>query len=225
MITVNVISRRPAAQRAHLFKAAPSARLSLGSRSFGLGPHGVAVAFAAAAAYLLLGCAPAESESQGVTDSAPEGLTGAPVQRIAPECGKGCNPMCVEPGRYLVTDEVVWDAETHVGRQRNVQAHVDYPHAALGCRELELGGRTDWRLPTLAELESIVLNAGGLEAGRPQYCDPAIDQAAFPRTPDDFFWTSSVDRVAGVADYVSFFDGRTHNDLLSAPLRARCVAP
>ncbi|HEY4117619.1 MAG TPA: DUF1566 domain-containing protein [Byssovorax sp.] len=203
--------------------ATPSPRVS---RSVCLAPRGFALAFAVAAAHLLVGCASAaESESLGVTDSATEDLSGGAFQRTTPVCGKGCKPMCVEPGRYLANDDVVWDAETHVVWQRNVPPRVDHARAANVCRELVLGGRADWRLPTLAELESIVLDAGGLEAGRPQYCDPAIDQAAFPLTPDDFFWTSSVDREAGVADYVSFFDGRTHNDLLSAPLRVRCVAP
>jgi hypothetical protein len=56
-------------------------------------------------------------------------------------------------------------------------------HGALAyCEGLEWGGTTDWRLPNIRELTSIVDN------GR---MHPSIDPAAFPGTPEDWYWSST----------------------------------
>jgi hypothetical protein len=118
----------------------------------------------------------------------------------------------------------VHDARSGLAWQRaTFEMAMPFADATRACASLRRGGRGGFRLPTPEELSSIVLNAGGLEAGRPQYCDPAIDQRAFPDTLSDFFWTSEVDRTAGTATYVSFFDGRMHRDDVDDALRVRCV--
>lgn len=60
------------------------------------------------------------------------------------------------------------------------------------------GGRMDWRLPSVSELQTLS-NIG-------QY-DPAIDAASFPATEDNY-WSSS-DFISGTSDawYIRFTDG------------------
>lgn len=55
------------------------------------------------------------------------------------------------------------------------------------CAGLELGGNTDWRLPDIVELHSIV------DYGRAS--SPVADEAVFPLTAGTVYWTAS--NVAG----------------------------
>ncbi len=57
--------------------------------------------------------------------------------------------------------------------------HAD---AVQACAELRLGGHDDWRLPTRAELLSLVDDTS---------YSPAIDTDAFPDAPSAWFWTST----------------------------------
>jgi hypothetical protein len=83
------------------------------------------------------------------------------------------------------------------------------------CDCSTLGGFDDWRLPTRIELVSIV------DFTR---ATPAIDGAAFPATPSDYFWSASpVAGAASAAWYVYFLDGNTHSAGLDTPHRVRCM--
>jgi uncharacterized protein DUF1566/carboxypeptidase family protein/Big-like domain-containing protein len=87
---------------------------------------------------------------------------------------------------------------------------------ALGyCEELSWGGHNDWRLPDLAELQSIV------------DCDtysPAIDPIAFPVAPLGYFWSSS-SYAADVSDaWVVYFNyGGSYGRGEPYTSYARCV--
>jgi len=59
---------------------------------------------------------------------------------------------------------------------------MTFKQAEKACKELHLGGHGDWRLPTRAELLSIVDDTRH---------NPAIDTDAFPDTPSAWFWTST----------------------------------
>ncbi len=55
-------------------------------------------------------------------------------------------------------------------------------HALIYCDRLETAGYSDWRLPNLKELVSI------LDLSR---MDPCVDEKYFPATRADFYWTST----------------------------------
>jgi hypothetical protein len=98
---------------------------------------------------------------------------------------------------------------------------VTHADAEKACADLPLAGHTDWRLPTRAELLTLVDDTR---------VNPAIDTAAFPDTKSDWYWTST--RLAsspGYAWIVHFFNGNAsygYRDDGSALARAvRSVAP
>lgn len=78
---------------------------------------------------------------------------------------------------------------------------------------IDFSGRSDWRLPNVRELQSLL----SLE----NY-NPAIDSFAFPGTPGSSFWSSTADAYASSEGwYVSFVEGTTGhalNDYLGTPL-------
>jgi hypothetical protein len=154
------------------------------------------------------------------------GAAGAAVSGDAAECLPGaCDPLCVDVGRYAVTRELVEDRQD--GRrlwQRRVSVRLPHPEAARYCAALTLEGVEGWRLPTPRELAGIRYKPGGLFGGGSgrRYCIPSIDQAAFPETPADLFWTSR-EGPGDTAWYVGFDDGRSHRDLKSDALWVRCT--
>jgi hypothetical protein len=70
-------------------------------------------------------------------------------------------------------------------------------------------------LPTLIELESIV------NYGRSA---PAIDTTAFPNTPSNYFWSSSLPaNNPSAAWVVAFYLGHTNSSPMPTANRVRCV--
>ena len=134
---------------------------------------------------------------------------------------------CIEPGRWRVTSEIVSD--TQEGNREWEREMALTPRSesegAVYCAGLALGDRGGWRLPTAAELQSILLRPVGI-GDETDACSPSIDQEAFPRTPEGGFWTSSVPLATGdvgAGMYTGFDDGRTHPTSREVPMLVRCV--
>jgi hypothetical protein len=87
------------------------------------------------------------------------------------------------PGRYVVRPGTVYDTKTKLTWQK-VPGPTSYTWADANtyCGQLDLDAMK-WRLPSVKELETLV------DSSR---TSPAIDLAAFPNTPSQFFWTASL---------------------------------
>jgi len=92
---------------------------------------------------------------------------------------KGPQPAFRDNGDGTVSDlntGLVWQkGDSQNGQYRDWQQAVDY------CASLDLGGHTDWRLPSKKELMSIV------DYGRSY---PAINTAFFPDCRSGYYWSS-----------------------------------
>ena len=110
----------------------------------------------------------------------------------------------------------VFDNETKLTWQREVMdKDVNMEKAKLYARDLRLGNFTDWRVPTIRELLSIV--------DYTRY-NPAIDTDTFPNTPSVWFWSVSPCAYdSGYAWIVSFSYGSSGNYGVSFSNRVRCV--
>jgi len=124
----------------------------------------------------------------------------------------GALPRFTDLGDRTVRDNngsgLVWQQGFSLGTQ-NQAASITY------CTTLTLDGG-GWRLPTLAELLSIV------DLMR---VSPVIDTSFFPATPPTGgFWSSSpLDALTTHGWTVSFFDGMQYANLLTIANHARCV--
>src|SRR5262249_10292290 len=87
---------------------------------------------------------------------------------------------------YVVATDVVTDPITHLMWERTVTSSsptLNWADAHFRCQQLALAGFEDWRLPSRIELISLD------DLG---HFSPPIDPAAFPGTPTEPFWTSSL---------------------------------
>ena len=130
----------------------------------------------------------------------------------------GCSLGLASPslGMDLVAsgDGTVYDRSTGLLWQQGENARMSWQGAAERCSGLNLGGRSDWRLPSREELLSIV------DRSRK---DPSVDVRFFPKTRTTAYWTGSreKDRVWGIgfSEGDEFIFGGTE-----LALYARCVA-
>jgi hypothetical protein len=58
-----------------------------------------------------------------------------------------------------------------------------WEEALQACNDLDFAGRTDWRLPSIRELQSIVYYH--------EYLTPSINHMVFPSTMSDHYWSST----------------------------------
>jgi len=93
-----------------------------------------------------------------------------------------CNPhsYTLLAGGIMVQDNVtglIWQKDTAPGT-------YNWDHAVSYCENLILGGYSDWRLPTIKELTTIV------DSSIP-YPGPTINTDYFPNTVSSFYWSSA----------------------------------
>ena len=91
----------------------------------------------------------------------------------------------------------------------------NYSEAITYCDNLSLAGYTDWRLPDVKELTSVVDYRND---------QPAVDAGAFPATNNIEFWSSSeFASDTSQAWRVDFVDGRVIASNKAVDNLARCV--
>jgi Protein of unknown function (DUF1566) len=116
---------------------------------------------------------------------------------------------------YPNGQDTVFDTKTGLTWQRAVPSQTYSQDAALTYCATATGlPGTGWRLPSMKELETIVDESRW---------GPAIATTAFPSTPADAFWSSSL--VAGTPNAwgVHFDEGNTFDVYPWYAYRVRCV--
>jgi hypothetical protein len=151
----------------------------------------------------------------------------------------GTQPAYRDNGDGTVSDlntGLVWQKAHNVKR-------VGYYEAMRDCESLTLGGKRDWRLPSLKELFSIADFSGSQGTGR-FYLDSRYFDIAYPGASENMgheashhpemmgqTWTSTIyagthmGRGVEAAFFFNFFDGHIKNAPTSGPfaLFHRCV--
>jgi hypothetical protein len=115
------------------------------------------------------------------------------------------------------SDGTVSDLATGLQWQKAQDANdYTWPNAKTYCDGITLGGKTDWRLPTFAELESLIdYNKG---------TSPAIHNTFFPGAAATDTWTGTWVLSNLKAMFINFSDGSSGTDTLTATgRRVRCV--
>ncbi len=136
--------------------------------------------------------------------------------------------LCI-PKNYTANSETVTDNNTNLIWQRNLPStysgctkgspagsQCSWQEAINYCDNLTLAGNSNWRLPNIEELETLI-NYG-------RY-NPSIDTTIFPNTPGNYFWSSSP--YVGYSDYawdVYFGYGSVYSYYKTDSYYFRCVS-
>lgn len=107
----------------------------------------------------------------------------------------------------------VFDNVTHLRWQRGVATDMTWFQAQTYCQELRVG-ETRWRMPTTVELKTLVDYGAS---------SPAIDSAAFPDTPSEWFWATETRHSPGAAWVIYFLDGFVEYTAQTNTYAVRCV--
>lgn len=111
---------------------------------------------------------------------------------------------------------LVWDAGTQHCKLIPGQAQTfTWLDAQVAAKASQLEGFNDWRLPNKNELMSVVEHA---------CTGPSINEAVFPDTPLDAFWTSSPSSIdVGYAWRLRFISGDMTTDDMAKKYYVRLV--
>ncbi|KPA09674.1 caspase [Candidatus Magnetomorum sp. HK-1] len=114
------------------------------------------------------------------------------------------------------SDGTVSDKSTCLMWQKNAPGHqMTWKEALVYCKKLTLAGQSDWRLPSVEELRSIVDYS--------KY-KPAIDSQIFPNTMSAFYWSSTSNaNYTGYAWGVHFNYGYGNGNAKSSSYYVRAV--
>lgn len=96
----------------------------------------------------------------------------------------GAQTPTVPPARYTLTANTVYDVDTQLMWERSHTPATSIAAAMSVCANSTTGGHTDWRLPNIKELVSLV----DWSQTSP---NASIDPVAFPNTPLASFWSDS----------------------------------
>jgi len=106
----------------------------------------------------------------------------------------------IDNGDGTVTDNV-----TGLMWQQEEGGSTNWEHALTYCEDLSLAGYTDWRLPNIKELRSIVDDS---------LYNPAIDTNYFPDAHASHYWSSTTYASLSPGTwYIDFYRGTVHDGL------------
>ena len=97
-------------------------------------------------------------------------------------------------------------------------SNLTWSSAISYCEGLTLGGRSDWRLPNINELGSII--------DYTKSSAPTIDSTAFPNTQSSYYWSSSTYAQSTSYEYawgVYFSSGGVYGLYKPSSYYVRCV--
>jgi hypothetical protein len=144
----------------------------------------------------------------------------APARRVARDLllllAAGLALGTAPEGRFDAGTDTVLDRATGLTWQRAVAPSTyTWATAKTYCESLTLAGYSDWRLPSVRELSTLV---------DPRTSQPAIERTIFPSTPADKFWTATAYAPAtGSAWTVVFNDGGVLQYAVGELHYVRCV--
>ena len=140
----------------------------------------------------------------------PEANTTAPEQTNYPEADVTATPAPVSTKGHKTVQEgnLMWQDDNDAATVRkDWQGALDY------CQNLNLAGHSDWRLPSIEELRTIV--------DKNNY--PTI-KSEFKNTASNFYWSSTPGADgSGYAWYISFFTGYENGSNKGNDGNVRCV--
>jgi hypothetical protein len=128
--------------------------------------------------------------------------------------------------RFAADSLIVLDRTTNLLWHRDFGAKKTYAEATSFCSSLSLAGISGWRVPSSSELASIYFKGAGINGDcEVDRCCPSVDQAAFPKVPQESadFWTSSLSSDGNSRLYGDFTDGRTKPTDEGSSAFVRCV--
>ena len=116
----------------------------------------------------------------------------------------------IDNGDGTVTDEstgLIWQQETPIS--------LCWTDAIRFCSDMKLAGYTDWRLPTIKELQSLVDYS--------RY-NPAIDTTYFPTAVSSLYWSSTTYASNTLLVWgVYFYNGHDYTNYKNGSLYVRAV--
>ena len=111
---------------------------------------------------------------------------------------------------------IVTDSQTRLQWQDDaIGTTMPWEPSITHCENLSLDGYSDWRLPNLRELTSLIDDSK---------VAPSIDTSVFEHTASYYYWSSTT--YAGATSrawYVYFNDGYQRRSTKSASYYVRCV--
>ncbi|WP_321311668.1 DUF4214 domain-containing protein [Halarcobacter sp.] len=134
-----------------------------------------------------------------------------------PSTSQSCTASECTDGKYTRENDIVTDNNTGLQWQDDIDAKTvtkTLAGALTYCENKILGGYIDWRLPTMQELQTIVVSDNF----------PTID-SIFENvsTNDYYYWSSTAYSAINYGWIVDFYSGDSYNAYAGASTSVRCV--
>jgi hypothetical protein len=126
--------------------------------------------------------------------------------------GEEWNPESIFEESTIAGEVIVTDTETGLKWTKDYVTDKTWQQAMDYCETLDYGGFTDWRLPNIEELKTLIDDS---------VYSPA---SSFPAMPPIYFWSSSSDAcVTQMAWHIHFNNGELTSSAKQNQVYVRCV--